>query len=296
MELELTLEIHAYAAPPIRHQEDWRQFDLVINGQSFHDYVRVCQIGRRYSTCSNPDEEKSQIDDDDNAIRNDEESNEIKSMDESFDFEPDFDSHFRSGDDFRVTKNNGNKSQKSPYLHDYEYYSDSDSENDNISTISSLLHVNMDKSDDLPNEDSDDYDVQINPNEAPSFEALTRSTSTTCIQEEKDDVDDDENLDDTQSLSYDEVWGNIFDPFDLEVKSLNHGGEKSKQKQQLKNLDLNCTTNNDKNMKNYMRKKNFLLPCILSFTKPRRLRKISKDVDWDYSKYEEMEGQHEPVF
>ena len=41
----LDLVIKAYAAPPIRQQDDWKQFDLLIDGKCFDSYLKVFQLG-----------------------------------------------------------------------------------------------------------------------------------------------------------------------------------------------------------------------------------------------------------
>ena len=267
-----------------RQQQKWKQFDFKINGCSFDDLIKVYQIGSVTTTDDGHDIHDNEcnsiedgdgvdgvdgVDEVDDGIstenRYNDESGKVDNNtddnlqeDRSQDMDATSHSHEyinnnNNGDDnmVRSNKSNTNKMNLShtSSLHHDDYYSDyddyGDDEDDVLSTISSLLHSTKEKSDDNDNTDHNDNDtVQMNPNEPPTYEALTKSISiSNCINEEGQHYqnqyndDNDEHLDDTQSLSYDDVWGNIlFDPFHLQEE------EEENQRGKNHNDDISDTS------------------------------------------------------
>jgi hypothetical protein len=313
--LGLDLAIKAYAAPPIRQTEDWKQFDLTINGQSFDDYLPIFQLGKEPAEIPNDDFSEIEIENDVfREVENDAfseggndlsavisfESKEDESQDENeenthtqshqspSDFIADFDS--MEDDDF-VAEFDAMEDDKSdqgievkglqfnPSFHHEE-------EDDNISTIETLLEQKH-LSDEVENDG-----IQINPNEPPSFEALNNMNQIHVKNEKEKET----------NLSYDEVWGNVFDPFELNApdKTNTLGGtsensERSKQKTKVTNSPQSVIEKGRTISMRSFTRRNFLSPCIDSFTRPSKIKAESETVH-NQPKYEEMESNNEPIF
>ena len=339
--LGFDMKINAYAAPPIRQHKEWKQFDLIINGQSFYTFSQIFELGlvskdkvekslNDLTTNVTSDEDQDDIKDDkelnmnedtektenteeteenDDKIKYDDiQKREEKVVDGDEDHVKDenmtkaiigernnaqgedddifeLPTGFGKGCDVTENKKSARKKKKSQSHQVFIDSSHSDEEDDNVSTISSLLEQQNRMSDELEDEFDD---VEINPNEPPTFEAIRYSI--TCEEQPRNEQNK------SAPLSYNDVWGNIFDPFELRGPNNVEKSDREKIKETSKTtsprsvVDGPATTNKSKP---YKQKNRLFLSCVHSFTRP---SKPAAESLKPASKYEEMRDNNEPIF